>query len=145
MKKILLITVFLFPLLTMAKTIQIKMLNVTEDGPMAFSPGFVKADIGDTIEFLPTDAAHGAGSLFIPEGGSPWKGELNKKVSTKVTKEGVYLYECNPHSTMGMVGVIQVGQKLNNLESAKKFAADYSKRFVMNKDRFDIYLKKVAP
>lgn len=124
------------------KTITIKMLNNGVDGTMVFEPGFVIAEIGDTIEFIPTDAAHGSRSILIPKGGKAWAGQLDQKVSTKVIAEGIYIYECGPHSTMGMVGVIQVGRPVN-LSQAKEKAREYSKKLILNKSRLNSYIDKI--
>lgn len=139
---------FFFSLLVLAgatsqaATHEIKMLNNGKDGIMVFEPGYVKAVKGDTIKFVPTDAAHDVTSVTIPKGAKPFKGEVGKAVTVKVTQDGVYLYECKSHLPMAMVGVIQVGPP-TNLADAKKGAADLAKAFVMNKDRLDKYLAQV--
>ncbi|MCJ8276426.1 MAG: pseudoazurin [Bdellovibrionales bacterium] len=144
MKVLLCISILLAGSTLWAKVHNIKMLNAGKEGAMVFEPSFVKANIGDTVNFIPTDASHGSISALTPKGGNSWKGELNKKVTTKMTKEGVYIYECQPHSMMGMVGVIQVG-KATNLKEAKEFAKTYANKIVlpMNKKRLDNYLSKV--
>ena len=60
----------------------------------------------------------------------------------KLEKEGVYLYVCDSHKPMGMVGVIQVGKAVN-LEDAKGKAAEESAKMIMNKDRFTKALEHV--
>ncbi|MDP1995766.1 MAG: plastocyanin/azurin family copper-binding protein, partial [Gallionella sp.] len=64
-----------------------------------------------------------------------WKGPYDKEFRVKLEKEGVYLYVCDAHKNMGMVGVVQVGKAVN-LEEARKKAAETSATLVMNKDRF---------
>ena len=125
-----------------AKTIEIKMMNNTSEGIMAFDPPFVQAAPGDTVKFVPTDKSHIVESYFVPTGAKSWKGEIDKPVTVKVEKEGVYLYTCQPHAPMAMVGVIQVG-KATNLAEAQKAATAYSAKFVMNKDRLSKYMAKV--
>lgn len=49
-----------------AKTIEVKMLNAGKEGPMVFEPGFVKAEKGDTLKFVPTDKSHNSQSLVVP-------------------------------------------------------------------------------
>ena len=39
---------------------QVKMLNNGKDGTMVFEPGFLKAEKGDTVKFIKTDASHNA-------------------------------------------------------------------------------------
>jgi pseudoazurin len=121
----------------------VKMLNTGKDGAMVFEPAFVKAAVGDTVVFTPTEkGAHNSASLLIPAGAKPWKGALDAEVKVKLEKEGVYLYVCDPHKVLGMVGVIQVGKPVN-LAEARAVAAKESAAFVMGKDRFDKALAKV--
>jgi pseudoazurin len=115
----------------------IKMLTTGKDGAMVFEPAFVKAAVGDTIIFEPTEkAAHNSASLLLPAGAKPWKGAFDTEVKVKLEKEGVYLYVCEPHKVMGMVGVIQAGKPVN-LADAKAVAAKESAAFATGKDRFD--------
>lgn len=115
----------------------VKMLNTGKDGAMVFEPSFVKATVGDTVVFAPTDkAAHNSASLLLPAGAKPWKGAPDTEVRVKLEKEGLYLYACEPHKVMGMVGVIQAGKPVN-LADAKAAAAKEQAAFAMGKDRFD--------
>lgn len=115
----------------------VKMLNTGKDGAMVFEPAFVKAAVGDTVVFTPTEkAAHNSASLLLPAGAKPWKGAPDAEVKVKLEKEGVYLYACEPHKVMGMVGVIQAGKPVN-LADAKAAAAKESAAFAIGKDRFD--------
>lgn len=137
---------FAFVLLTSAMagaaTLEVKMLNTGKDGIMAFEPAYLKANKGDTIKFVPTDPAHDVASVSIPKGAKSWKGEVGKAVTTKVTEEGVYLYECQTHIPMAMIGVIQVGSP-KNLDDVKKAGQELAKKFVMQKDRLDKVLAQV--
>lgn len=121
---------------------QVKMLNNGKDGIMVFEPGFIKAAKGDTVKFIKTDAAHNSTSFFAPKGAKGWKGQMDEEIVVKLDEEGVYMYQCDPHKSMAMVGVIQVG-KATNLDEAKKEAATYSKSLAMNKDRLTKYLDQV--
>jgi pseudoazurin len=126
-----------------AADIEVKMLdNSATDGIFAFEPAFVKANVNDTIVFVPTNPGHNSSSLLIPSDAKAWKGAFNKEVRVKLEKEGVYLYICDAHKKMGMVGVVQVGKAVN-LEEARKKASEESAVMVMNKDRFTKALEKV--
>lgn len=115
----------------------VKMLNTGKDGAMVFEPAFVKVAVGDTVVFTPTEkAAHNSASLLLPAGAKPWKGAPDVEVKVKLEKEGIYLYACEPHKVMGMVGVIQAGKPVN-LADAKAAAAKESAAFAIGKDRFD--------
>ena len=118
---------------------QIKMLNSGKDGIMVFEPGFVQAAKGDTVKFIKTDASHNSTSFFTPKGAKGWKGKPDEEIVVTLTEEGIYMYQCDPHKPMAMVGVIQVG-KATNLDEAKKEATNYSKSLSMNKDRLTKYL-----
>lgn len=125
-----------------AATHEIKMLNNGKDGVMVFEPAFLQAKKGDVVKFVSTDPAHDSASASIPKGAKPWTGQVGKAVSTTLTHEGLYLYECKSHLTMAMVGVIQVGNAAN-FEAVKKAADELAPKFLMNKDRLDKYLKQV--
>lgn len=125
-----------------AATIEIKMKNNGQDGVMTFEPGFVNAQVGDTVVFVPTDRAHNSTSLLVPDGAKTWKGKMDEKLSVKLEKEGVYLFKCDPHLPMGMAGVIQVGKSVN-LAAAKEKAAELTKTFAMNKDRLTKYMGQI--
>jgi pseudoazurin len=126
-----------------AADIEIRMLDKSEtEGMLAFEPSFVKANLNDTLVFIPVNPGHNTSSLLIPAKAEGWKGQYDKETRVKLEKEGVYLYVCDSHKPMGMVGVVQVGKAVN-LEEAKKKAAEESARMVMNKDRFTKALEKV--
>ena len=121
---------------------QVKMLNTGKDGIMVFEPAVLHAAKGDTVKFIKTDAAHNSSSFFAPKGAKGWKGKQDEEIAVKLDEEGIYMYQCDPHKPMAMVGVIQVG-KATNLDEAKKEAATYSKSLAMNKDRLTKYLDQV--
>ena len=126
-----------------AAEIRIKMLDSSASGPLAFEPGFVKANPGDTVVFEPTQkGGHNAVSLLVPPGAKAWSGATDKETRVKLDKEGIYLYACAAHKRMGMVGVVQVGKPVN-LEEAKKVAKEASSGFVLNKDRLEKELARI--
>ena len=126
-----------------AADIEVKMLdNSPTEGIFVFEPGFVKADVNDTIVFIPTDPGHNSRSLLVPPDAQTWKSPFSKEFRVKLEKEGVYLYVCDAHKNMGMVGVVQVGKAVN-LEEARKKATEESSAMAMNKDRFAKVLDQV--
>ena len=126
-----------------AADIEIKMLDKSEAGGMlTFEPGFVKANVNDTLVFIPTNKGHNSSSLLVPAKAESWKGPYDKEFRVKLEKEGVYLYVCDSHKPMGMVGVVQIGKAVN-LEDAKGKAAEESAKMIMNKDRFTKALEQV--
>lgn len=95
-----------------AKEIQVHMKNSGTDGMMVFEPSFVKAAPGDTVRFIPADAAHNAETLptIWPQGAAPIKGAMSKEVVFTASKPGLYGIKCMPHYSMGMVALVQVGK-----------------------------------
>lgn len=86
-----------------------------------FSPDLLHINPGDTVRFIATDKGHNAASdkKMLPEGAEPWKGKINKDVEVTFTVEGTYGYFCTPHRTLGMVGLVLVGDPSSNYEAAK--------------------------
>ena len=117
----------------------VKMLNNGAGGMMIFEPAVLSVNVGDTVKFEATDMAHNSASVLTPAGATPWKGAMSKDISVTLNTEGVYVYECTPHKMMAMVGVIKVGNATVD-DATKRFAGQYGKSFVMNKDRLDKYL-----
>ena len=102
---------------------EIKMMNKGPDGQMMeFVPSFLHIQPGDTVTFVPADKSHNSESIpgMIPEGAEGWKGKINDSVKVTFEKEGVYGFKCLPHYGMGMVGLIAVGDDLDNLDEAEK-------------------------
>lgn len=75
----------------------VEMRNKDDAGnTMAFQPGFVKVEVGDTVKFVPTDKSHNAESVreVWPEGVAPVKGGFSKEVVFNAEKEGLYVLKC---------------------------------------------------
>jgi pseudoazurin len=121
---------------------EVKMLNSGTEGYMVFEPAVLKVKVGDTVTFRATDMAHNSASIegMIPEGANSWNGAMSRDVTVTVNKEGVYVYQCTPHSMMAMVGVIQVGGSSSNMASILAKVSNLKASFVMNKERLDNYL-----
>ena len=134
-----------FAALTSAANHEVKMLNSGADGYMVFEPAVLKAAVGDTVTFKATDLAHNSASIIgmIPEGANSWNGGMSQDVSVIVNKAGVYVYQCTPHSMMAMVGVIQVGESLTNMDVIQSKLASVKAGFMMNSERLDTYLESL--
>lgn len=132
----------LFTLFVSAANHEVKMLNSGAEGFMVFEPAVLKAAVGDTVTFKATDMAHNSASIdgMIPEGANPWNSAMSQDVTVTVNKEGVYVYQCTPHSMMAMVGVIQVGGSLANMDAVQAKVAGVNAGFVTNKERLNSYL-----
>ena len=145
--KYILITLSLFfiQLEVHSENFEVKMLNQGESGIMVFEPAVLKINVGDTVTFKATDAAHNSASIpgMIPENASSWFGDLSRDITIKFEVPGVYGYQCTPHAMMAMVGVIEVGDDQSNLSEVKLKAQTYKNTFVMNQTRLDDYLSKL--
>lgn len=120
----------------------VEMKNAGADGAMVFEPGFVKAEPGDTVKFVPVDPAHNSVSVEVPEGAEGWQGAINKEITVTLDEEGVYVYKCTPHAPLNMAGVIQVGEPVN-YDSAKTAVDEVTAAAATNKDRLVGYLEQV--
>ena len=122
----------------------VKMLNSGDGGQMIFEPAVIKVSVGDTIHFKATDMSHNSASVqgMVPNGASAWAGSMNQDVSVTLDTEGVYVYQCDPHAMMAMIGVIQVGDAVN-MNEIKQASKNYRATFVMNADRIDNYLNQL--
>jgi hypothetical protein len=65
---------------------------------------------------------------------------MSQDVIVSVNKEGIYVYQCTPHSMMAMVGVIQVGDSSANMAAIQAKVGNIKAGFVTNKERLDNYL-----
>lgn len=102
----------------------VKMMNNNGKGKfMVYEPEVVRANIGDTVRFVPTNKGHNAETIpdLWPEGADAIKGALNEEVVLKIDKPGIYGIKCLPHYPMGMIGFVVAGELTNKdqLESYK--------------------------
>ncbi len=124
-----------------ATEVTVKMLNQGPDGPMEFDPSFVKIAPGDTVKFVATDPGHNVETIkgMAPEGAPAVKSALSKDESVTFDKEGVYGFKCAPHFTMGMVALVAVGSKYENLDASKEVKLNKKA-----KEKFDALFTKLS-
>ncbi len=105
----------------LAEDMTIDMLNKREDGAkMVYSEDIARIDVGDTITWLPTSKGHNVEFIAGPDGwDAPRKSKLGKEVAITFDTPGVYLYQCSPHKTMGMIAIVVVGDGDNDISKAK--------------------------
>ena len=122
----------------------VKMLNSGEGGQMIFEPAVLKVSVGDTIHFKASDMSHNSASVdgMLPDGAESWSGQMNMDISVTLDTEGVYVYQCDPHVMMAMIGVIQVGEAVN-MNEIKTASNSLKSSFVMNAERIDTYLNQL--
>ncbi len=99
----------------------VEMLNKRDDGAkMVYSEDITRIDVGDTITWVPTSKGHNVEFIAGPDGWkAPKKSKLNKEVAITFDTPGVYLYQCSPHKSMGMIAVVVVGDGDNDISKAK--------------------------
>ena len=108
-----------------AGDITIEMLNKRSDGQkMVYSADIARIETGTTITWIPTSKGHNVEFIAGPDGWDlPKKSKNNKEVSITFDVPGVYLYQCTPHATMGMIGLVVVEEggevPLNDVSKAK--------------------------
>jgi pseudoazurin len=106
-----------------AANVVVKELNKGPDGIFVFEPELVTIKPGDTVTFVADDKGHDVQSIpgMIPAGAQPFQGQMSQNETVKFTTPGVYVYKCQPHLPLGMVGVIVVGSpnNLGQIDSSK--------------------------
>ena len=106
-----------------AEDMSIDMLNKKGKEKMVYSEEIARISAGDTITWLPTSKGHNVQFVLVPDGAEKVKSKIGDEFSYTFEQEGVYLYVCTPHATMGMIGVVMVGNTPTdiNLDKAKKY------------------------
>ena len=103
---------FALPTGAMAEDTTVEMLNKRDDGAkMAYSQDITVVEVGDTVTWVPTSKGHNVEFIAGPDGWeAPKKSKLSKEYSYTFDTPGVYLYQCTPHKTMGMIAIVVVGE-----------------------------------
>ena len=111
-----------FSSLAYAGDVTIEMLNKRDDGAkMVYSQDVTRIDSGDTITWVPTSKGHNVHFIMGPDGWElPKKSKNNKEVSITFDTPGMYLYQCTPHASMGMIAIVIVGDDTSNLDAMAK-------------------------
>lgn len=101
--------------------IEVDMLNKRDDGAkMVYSLDIIDAKAGQNITWLPASKGHNVEFIAGPDGWkAPKKSKLNKEVAITFDTPGVYLYQCSPHKSMGMIAIVVVGDGDNDISKAK--------------------------
>ena len=112
----------LFSSMAYAEDMTIDMLNKRADGEkMVYSVDVAKIDVGDTITWLPASKGHNVHFIAGPDGWDlPKKSKNNKEVAITFDTPGIYLYQCTPHASMGMIGLVIVGGDTSNIDAIAK-------------------------
>ena len=102
-----------------AEDMTIEMLNKRDDGAkMVYSEDIARIDVGDTITWTPNSKGHNVEFIAGPDSAElPKKSKLSKKVTLSFDVPGVYLYQCTPHKSMGMIGLVVIDGNTNNKDA----------------------------
>ncbi|MEO1406293.1 MAG: pseudoazurin [Pseudomonadota bacterium] len=88
-----------------------------------FVPRILVVEPGDTVNFVSVDKSHNSASVdgMIPDDTEEWNGRVSQDIAVTFDKPGFYGYQCTPHSTLGMVGLVIVkgDGMMDNLEAAQ--------------------------
>ena len=98
-----------------------EMIKKRDDGAkMVYSEDITRIDVGDTVTWVPTSKGHNVEFIAGPDGWkAPKKSKNSKEVAITFDTPGVYLYQCTPHKTMGMIAIVVVGEGDNDVSGAK--------------------------
>jgi|TARA_R110002153_G_scaffold117323_1_gene261339 pseudoazurin len=121
MKNLLLSAAILISTSTVAfsEDMTIEMLNKRDDGArMVYSEDVARINVNDTITWVPTSKGHNVEFVAGPDGwDAPRKSKNGKEVAITFDIPGVYLYQCTPHKSMGMIALVVVGDDMSNLDA----------------------------
>ena len=96
---------------------------ITDGDTNYFEPAFLRIRIGDSVQWNNTNGVHSTRTYSmdnqqgrgIPYGAMGWYSELltddDATFSFTFTQEGTYAYFCLPHESLGMVGLVVVGDE----------------------------------
>ena len=112
---------FALPTGALAEDVSVGMLNKRDDGAkMVYSEDITRIEVGDTVTWVPTARGHNVEFIAGPDGWeAPKKSKLGKEYSYTFDTPGVYLYQCTPHKSMGMIAIVVVGEGDNDISDAK--------------------------
>ena len=109
----------------------IEMLNKRGKEKMLYGQDVARVEVGQTITWTPDSKGHNVQFVSVPEGVEKVKSKLSKEFSYTFEQEGAYLYVCTPHASMGMIGMVIVGESDVNLDEVLdyKFRGKSKKKF----------------
>ena len=109
----------------------IEMLNKRGKEKMLYGQDVARVEVGQTVTWTPDSKGHNVQFVSVPEGVEKVKSKLSKEFSYTFEQEGAYLYVCTPHASMGMIGMVIVGESDVNLDEVLdyKFRGKSKKKF----------------
>ena len=100
-----------------AATVEIEMLNRLGKESMVYSQNIINVQQGDTVKWLASSKGHNVQFLTAPDGVASFKSKLSVDIEYTFNVPGIYLYQCTPHKSMGMIAVVVVGENKDNIDS----------------------------
>ena len=86
-----------------------------------YSLEIIHINVGDTVEWLPTNEGHNVEFIIAPQMASlPEKSQMNEFHSMIFEEAGIYVYGCTPHLNTGMLGLIVVGNDFHNIQNIQE-------------------------
>ncbi len=98
----------------------VELRNRGDGGLFVFEPMLLRIQPGDSVTFVPVDNGHNSQSIdtIAPDDAITWRGKISTPITIAFEQEGAYGVRCAPHFTLGMVGLIIVGDPSPNLDAA---------------------------
>ena len=118
---------------SLAKTLEIEMLNKLDKEKMVYSIKVAKINIDDKIIWKSVDKGHNVEFVVMPEGVKKFKSKISKDTEYTFRIPGIYLYLCTPHKAMGMIGLVVVDDNKENLDDIKKFKLPGKSKKILKK------------
>ncbi|HVN48805.1 MAG TPA: plastocyanin/azurin family copper-binding protein, partial [Bacteroidota bacterium] len=69
-----------------------------------YSPNSLNVSVGDTIQWVGDFSMHSLSSTSVPSGAASFHQTSGSTFSYRITVAGAYLYQCDYHYSLGMVG-----------------------------------------
>ncbi|WP_161600981.1 plastocyanin/azurin family copper-binding protein [Teichococcus oryzae] len=80
-------------------------------GTFAYDLALIRVPVGGSVRFEPTDEGHNVTPIrsLWPAGAPPLNVPFNSEATVTFDRPGVYPVQCTPHTGLGMVALIVVG------------------------------------
>lgn len=100
-------------LLVSNTTISAETFTITAEG-ISMNPLVVSIQPGDTVSWTGMNV-HNTMSVdaLLPPDSEGWESTIGEDFQHTFIDEGIYIYQCKPHSNLGMGGAIIVGEPVN--------------------------------
>ena len=129
------VLIVLFSLILLSLNVVVAdILKIEFTADDSYSIEVAKIEVGDTVEWSPTNKRHNVEFLAGPNMDSlAEKSDLDVSHLVTFALPGVYLYQCTPHGNMGMLGLIVVGNNFNNLDKIEEVELSHVAKLVLQR------------